>query len=40
MHPRLAKAEVQIGGLPSRGMFQEALLARISITGTKYIGES
>ena len=40
MHPRLAKAEVRIGGFPSRGMFQEVQLARISITKTKYKGES
>ena len=37
MHPRLAKADVQIGGLPSRGMFQEVLQAQISIAETKYI---
>ena len=40
MHPRLAKAEVRIGGLPSRGMFQEVLHARISIAETKYIWDS
>ena len=40
MHPQLAKAEVRIGGLSSRGMFQEVLLTLISITITKYRGES
>jgi len=40
MHPRLAKAEVRIGGLPSKGIFQEVLLARINIAKTKYRGES
>ena len=40
MHPQLAKVEVRIGGLPSRGMFQEVVLARISITETKARGES
>jgi len=40
MNPRLAKAEVQMGGLPSKGMFQEVLMARISITETRYRGES
>ena len=40
MHPRLAKAELRIGGLPSRGMFQEVLLAQISITENKDRGES
>ena len=39
MHPQLAKAEVRIGGLPSRGMFQEVLLTWISITKIKYRGE-
>ena len=40
MHSRLAKAKVRIGGLPSKEMFQEVLLAQISITETKYKGES
>ena len=40
MSPRLTKAEVRIGGLPSKGIFQEVLLARISIAETKYRVES
>ena len=40
MSPRLTKAEVQIGDLPSKEMFQEVLLTRISIAKTKYKGES
>ena len=40
MHPQLAKAELRIGGLPSKGMFQEVLLGQISITETKDRGES
>ena len=33
-------AEVHKGGLPSRGMFQEILLSRISIAETKDKGDS
>ena len=40
MSPRLTKAEIWIGGLPSKGMFQEILLAQISIVETKYKEES
>ena len=40
MSPWLIKADVQIGGLPSRRMFQEVLLAQINIAKTKYRGES
>ena len=40
MPPRLTQAEVRGGGLPSRGMFQEVLLAWISIAETKDRGES
>ena len=36
----LTKVEVHRGGSPSRGMFQEVLLVRISITETKDRGES
>ena len=39
MPPRLTKAEVRRGGLPSGGMFQEVLLAQISIAETKDKGE-
>ena len=37
---RLTKAEVHRGGLPSEGMYQEVLLARISIVEIKEIGDS
>ena len=40
MPPRPTKAEVSRGGLPSRGISQEVLLARISIVKTKDRGES
>ena len=40
MHPWIVKAELRIDGLPSRGMFQEVLLAQISITEIKDRGES
>ena len=40
MPPRLTKVEVCRGGLPSREMFQEVLLARISIAETNDRGES
>ena len=35
MPPRLTKAKVHRVGSPSRGMFQEVLLVRISIAETK-----
>ena len=35
MAPRLTKAEVRRGGLPSKGMFQEILLIWVSIAETK-----
>ena len=40
MPPRLTKVEVRRGSLPSERMFQEVLLAWISIVETKDIGES
>ena len=40
MSPQMTKAKVQIGGLLSRGMFQEVLLAWVSIVETKDKGES
>ena len=38
--PRLSKAEVQGGGLPSRAAFQEILLIRISIIEAQDRGKS
>ena len=39
MSPRLTKVEVRRGGLLSERMFQEVLLARISIAKTKDKGK-
>ena len=35
MSPRISKAEVQIGDMPSKGTFPEILQAQISIAKTK-----
>ena len=40
MPPRLTETEVRRGGLPSGGIFQEVLLAWISIAEIKDRGES
>ena len=39
MPPQLTKVEARRGGLPYEGMFQEVLLAWISIVETKDIRE-
>ena len=38
MSPQISKAEVRMGGLPSRGTSSEVLQAPISVAKTKYLG--
>ena len=36
MSPQISKAEVRMGGLPSRGTSSKVLQAQISVAKTKY----